>query len=857
MTRFSRICFGAVLLTMAATFVACKTKPVPDSPVATTPLPGPAEVVNRPNLPKFPYRSTEPLVYDLLHMALEVKFDWENRRLKGKAELEMTPWVRSQDSIHLDAKGFLIHSVELLSPLSTGLEYQYNNKVISIALPRTIEPGETLKVKISYTARPYELEELGMPQLANDHGLFFINADGSDPNLPRQIWTQGETESNSCWFPTFDQPNVRCTEEIRMTVADSFVTLSNGLLIGSTDNEDGTRTDHWKMSQPHAPYLVMMAVGDFAIVKDQWRDKEVHYYVEPEFEPYAQLIFGNTPEMLEFFSKKLGVDYPWEKYHQVVARQFISGAMENTSATIHFDGLQHDAREHLDNTNEDYISHELFHQWFGDLVTCESWAHLTLNEAFATYGEYLWIERKYGPDAATYHLLNDRSNYLYDREIHPLIHFHYDTPDDMFDGHSYQKGGQVLHMLRGYLGDEVFFAGLKHYLDKNAYTSVEVHHLRLAFEFVSGEDLNWFFEQWFMAPGHPRLKVVHEPGKDIYRLRITQEQAEDSLQQPTFKFPLDLAWVEKGNRKHTQIWVQTTDTVFEIPVGSLPEAFYVNSEGRLLCEIKEEQTRRQWLNAFSKGSNHYEKMTALLNISEFTPEKDTLKTLQRALKDPFWVIRREALRLAPEMEVPQGYRNAWFGLLADPKSSVRREILEAMEDWGPTQKTNWMPSETELASVTAMVERTCHDSSYRVQAAALSVYADLQPQNALLLAREMAPTAKSSPVTSIATILLNESPEEGLVFFRERFPTAKGFRQKVSLMNALGQWTLKSDSQDGWQELAKIASDAPIWWMRRMGVRYFSQMKDKSEWNAFFNERMAEEKHPRVKQAWQACLEKK
>ena len=169
----------------------------------------------------------------------------------------------------------------------------------------------------------------------------------------------------------------------------------------------------------------MMAIGEFAIVKDKWRGIDVSYYVEPKFEKYARMVFGNTPEMIEFFSQKFGVDYPWKKYSQVVVRDFVSGAMENTTATVHMEALQHDHRYHLDETEEDYISHELSHHWFGDYVTCESWANLPLNESFATYAEVLWREYKYGIDEAEHHLSGDFSSYFAESQTkrEPLIRF--------------------------------------------------------------------------------------------------------------------------------------------------------------------------------------------------------------------------------------------------------------------------------------------------------------------------------------------------------------------------------------------------------------------------------------------------
>jgi aminopeptidase N len=186
-----------------------------------------------------------------------------------------------------------------------------------------------------------------------------------------------------------------------ITVDTAFVTLSNGLLNYSVNNPDGTRTDYWEMKQPHAPYLFMMAIGKFKILKDKWRNKEVNYYLEPKFFSKAQNIFGRTPKMMEFFSNKLGVDFPWPKYHSVIVRDYVSGAMENTSASLFMEALQNDDKTADGDNWDNIVAHELFHQWFGDLVTCESWPNLPLNESFATFAELLWTEHSKGQDALT------------------------------------------------------------------------------------------------------------------------------------------------------------------------------------------------------------------------------------------------------------------------------------------------------------------------------------------------------------------------------------------------------------------------------------------------------------------------
>ncbi len=261
-----------------------------------------------------------------------------------------------------------------------------------------------------------------------------------------------------------------------------------------------------------------MGVGEYAVIKDKWRNIPVDYYVEKEYADYAKQIFGNTPEMMEFFSKKLGYDYPWAKYAQLVGRDFVSGAMENTTAVIHAEHAHQKPGDLIDDNRwESTIAHELFHHWFGDLVTTESWSNLTVNESFANYSEYLWEEYKYGKDAADYHLDNNSSRYIHNPSDFnkDLVRFNYESREDMFDLVSYNKGGAILHMLRNYLGDDAFFAGVTDYLKTHEYGTGEAHQLRLSFEKISGKDLNWFFNQWYFNSGNPKLNIQYsyEPVK--------------------------------------------------------------------------------------------------------------------------------------------------------------------------------------------------------------------------------------------------------------------------------------------------------------------------------------------------------
>ncbi|HCN82935.1 MAG TPA: alanyl aminopeptidase, partial [Sphingobacteriaceae bacterium] len=345
------------------------------------------------------YRGSYPKTTDIINTKLDISFAWDSAYVYGKATIQAKPYFYSSKQAIFNAKGFKINEVSLVQKDDRQpLKYTYDGKLLIIQLDKEYSRDQEYTVFIDYVAMPNKLKIGRDIASAQDRGLFFINADGKDKNKPRQIWSQGETECNSSWFPTIDGPQEKMTQEVSITVPDNMVSLSNGILDFSSDNGNGTHTDTWRQEKPHSTYLTMIAAGDFVITKDKWRDLEVSYYMEPKYAPYARMIFGKTPEMIGFFSEKMGIDFPWDKYSQIVVRDFVSGAMENTSATVLFERMNMDEGQYLDESYEDIVSHELFHHWFGDLVTAESWSNLPLNESFATYGEYLWDEYKYGRD---------------------------------------------------------------------------------------------------------------------------------------------------------------------------------------------------------------------------------------------------------------------------------------------------------------------------------------------------------------------------------------------------------------------------------------------------------------------------
>ncbi|WP_103327368.1 M1 family metallopeptidase [Bacteroidetes bacterium endosymbiont of Geopemphigus sp.] len=584
------------------------------------------------------YRSTPEKVNDLVHTKLRLHFDFTKKQVYGEEWLTVQPHFYPVQELSLDAKAMLIHEVTING---NSLKYQYDRKILKIQLDKIYNRQNNYTIYINYTARPEDVKEEGSEAIKYAKGIYFINADGKDPNKPTQIWTQGETESNSAWFPTIDKPNQKSTQEIYLTVPDRFITLSNGLLKEQVKNNDGTRTDYWKMDLPHAPYLFFIGIGEFAIVKDQWNEVPVNYYLEKRYAPYAKKIFGNTPEMLDFFSRITQIKYPWPKYDQMIVRDFVSGAMENTTAVSHsemaYEVIEEEAGE---NSWEGTIAHETFHHWFGDLVTAESWSNLTLNESFATYGTYLWYEYKYGKDYAESERLKNLMGYFSKKGFkNNLVRFYYDKREDIFDTVSYNKGSEILHMLHKYLGDDVFFAAMKKYLVNHCFDTAEAHQWRIALEEISGKDLNWFFNQWYCGYGHPKLDIrqTYDKGSGKIVLAIAQTQDE-----PIFEFPYSVDIYRKdGSKEHREFWVRKKkENIFYLDFPQEPALVNPDPDHVLLANVESHKSLKDWIFQYKYASGFFDRYEALKYISASEEHLGKgQEMLIKALKDNYYGLR--------------------------------------------------------------------------------------------------------------------------------------------------------------------------------------------------------------------------
>ena len=656
------------------------------------------------------YRESATRVNDLVHTKLEVKFDYDKSYMYGKALVTLKPHFYPTDSLKLDAKGMDIHKLSLVNKSGmTELKYDYDGMILNIKLNKTYKGGEEYTIYMDYTSKPNELKVKGSAAINDAKGLYFINPRGEDKNTPTQIWTQGETEANSAWFPTIDKPNQKSTEEIYMTVPDKYVTLSNGKLVSQKKNADGTRTDYWNMELPHAPYLFFMGVGEYSIVKDSYKGKEVSYYVEKEYASVARKIFGNTPEMIAFYAKITGIDYPWVKYSQIVGRDYVSGAMENTTATLHQESAQQDARELVDgNKWESTIAHELFHQWFGDLVTAESWSNLTLNESFANYSETLWDEYKYGKDAGDAQNFTDMQGYLGSKSASKdLVRFKYADKEDMFDAVSYNKGGRILHMLRNYLGDSAFFKGLNVYLITNKFKSAEAHQLRLAMEEVSGRDLNWFFDQWYFGSGNPSLDINYVYDENAKKVNVVIKQTQDGN---AFQLPIAIDVYNGANKVRHNVWIKDKEQTFTFNYDTKPDLINVDGDKIVLCEKKDNKTLDNYIHQYKFAGNYLDRREAIDACTKMQDDPKAIALLKTAIQDKYFGLRDYSLE-AIDLKKP-AVKEAMESLIFEMAKNEKKPPIRA-------KAISLLGGYTGKPEYKSLFAKALNDSSYSVSGAAL------------------------------------------------------------------------------------------------------------------------------------------
>ena len=694
------------------------------------------------------YRKESDRSTVLEHTKLKVSFDFKEKELQGEAWLTLRPYFYKTNTLVLDAKAMLIHNVQLEG---VPLPYKYNGLKLEVVLPKAYEKEASYTLKIKYTARPEKVKQKGNSAINKVKGLYFVNTKSNDTGISDQVWTQGKTAASSCWFPTIDSPNQKTSQEIYMTVPNRFQTISNGTLENQTSNNDGTRTDYWNFKQKHAPYLFFMGVGEFSIIEDAYKNIPLQYYVTEKYAAHAKAIFGNTPEMMGFFSEILDVEYPWSTFKQLVGSEFMSPVMANTEAVIHGEqGYQVPGQLIDENTHENFIANGLFHHWFGNLVTAESWSNVTLNESFAKYGEYLWSAHKYGKDVADANLFEQVTTYkqgdYFDKS---LVRYYYKDQEalvDMVDGN---KGAIIIHMLRNYVGDAAFFGALKLYITKYRFQSAEVHQLRLAFEEVTGKDLNWFFNQWYFGKGHPNLAISYD-----YNL-LEKKVSVNILQRGNvFHFPLTIDLIEEGKLRREKIFIDGKETSFVFQYTKEPEVILINADGVLLADIDEAKTTQQYIAQLKHARSYGLKKEAIDALAERQDDKKAFNAIANALSDASYKIRILAiakLNLGNKFSKRAVIQKLQKIALQDKKTLVRAAAVEVL---GKLIDPTYLP----------IFKESLKSPSYTVLGKTLVALYYVDQDSAMKLAKEIPNEVREIIALPLTRIFIESSDDTELSF---------------------------------------------------------------------------------------------
>lgn len=785
-------------------------------------------------------RSVRSREVDQQHVRLDLKFDLDKREFKGKATHQLNLF-RPTRSLELDAAGMKIDRVEAAAgvrngqPTFTAAQFRHEGDKLHVELPDGIGP-ENILLAIDYTVQ--------QPK----HGAHFVSPDPNEPGSLKMVWTQSEPEYARFWFPCFDHPSDRLTSEIAATVPEDCFVLSNGSLKDKKDNGDGTKTWHWSQNQSHVPYLMSVVAGDFEALEQEWDGIPVISYVPRGRLADAKVNFDQTPRMVKYFSQQLGYRYPWPKYTQICVDEYNWGGMEHTSATTLNLGSLHDARSHADERAgmDGLVSHELAHQWFGDLVTCKDWAELWLNESFATYFATLWTEHDRGWDEAVWDRRGDAESYFGEdaRYRRAIVNYRYNDPQNMFDSHTYPKGGRVLHMLRFELGDERFWKSMRRYLEINQFRTVETADLRRAIEDATGQGMNWFFEQWLEHGGHPEFDVswsYNDETKQV-AVAIKQTQKVDQLT-PLFRTHAELEIATPNEAKTQRVLLTKADETFHFPSMERPTRVVFDPNDWLLDKLTQSKSKSELLDQLTRDEHVFARFTALQELEKQKDDAEVAAALKKAAKeDKFFAVRQEATKIVGQLS-GDDVRALLIGLAAtDANVNVRREAVAALH--------RFVHDETK-AALRKIIEE---EQSYKVVAEALRslVKVDRDHCRADLLAALALPSYRDEIFRAAAAGLNELKDDEAVVQWRAMLAEKHTPEHRASVIEALAN-AKRGDAET--TELLKGQLEHKRMNIRRQTINTLVELGNPST-IAWLQARRDQEESPRTVQQIDEAIEK-
>ena len=730
-------------------------------------------------------RSVRSRSLDQHHIRLEMDYDFASKKVACRAVLT-AKLFQADDTVRLDAAEIKVEEVRLLEPAEKTLAFKTNDGQLAIELDQEYPAGQELQLAIRYDVE------------SPDHGIHFVDVTDDKSQKP-MAWTQNEPEYARYWIPCIDTPADRLTSEVLVTVPETLYVLSNGVLRSKTFTGDGRVRWHWDQREPHVPYLISVVVGEFAAFKQTWRGLPVNAYVPPGRIEDAARSFEKTPQMLEYFSNQVGVRYPWEKYSQICVDEYQWGGMEHTSATTLNVHTLHDERAHLDVSSDNLVAHELIHQWYGNLLTCKDWGEIWLNESFATYFATLWTEHDKGWDEATWERYEEAQEYLEEdkRYRRSIVNYRYNSPENMFDGHSYPKGGRVLHMLRFVLGDEAFWRAIHHYTVKNSSRGVETADLRIAIEEATGQGLNWFFDQWLNHGGHPEFDVRWrwDDEANMVHVQVRQTQKVNAVT-PLFHMPVEIELAGSDGSTIHRVEVSEKEEHFHFSADQRPARVSFDPRDWILKTLKEHKSKEEWLDQLAHDEHLMCRVRAAQALAAFDNDQDAAGALiNAASQNSFWTVRQEAAKALGKFS-GSNVRKALIDVARqDDKSFVRRAAIASLASF---------KHDTTARALRTVVEQ---DRSYYAVAEALKSLAKVAAEDSkqdLIAALDQESHSEvilEAACKGLSDLKLTEAAEKIARLLEDE----TSLERRVLLVGTLAK--LKADNDDAQQALYELVAE--------------------------------------------------
>ena len=615
-----------------------------------------------------PSQRTRDREVDIHHIKIDVSVNIESGTVKGNVTHTFSPFSSSLDAFSLDAEDMTILRARL-----AGKDIGFNqaNDKVYLTLNKSMSWEDTAKVRLDYTANPRK-------------GTYFIKPDETYPEKPLQAWTQGEDMDNHHWVPLYDYPNDKATFEVSLTVEKKFTALSNGELVSVKNNKDGTHTWHWHEHFPMVSYLISYVIGEFEKVEDSYNGIPVNYWVYEENKHEALRSFGLTTDMMKYFGNRTGIEYPYEKYDQVIIDDFMFGGMENITLTHNTDRTMFDEFAAPDVSSDGLVAHELAHQWFGDMLTTRNWAHAWLNEGFATFFSRKYRENKFGFDEGEYIRFGEINGYFGSNKKwrrSTVQHKFYESMD-VFDGHIYAKGSLILNMLQDYIGDDAFWRFIQYYTKENQYKNVETPDLKKAIEETTGQNMDWFFKQWIYEPGFPEYNVTWKYNQRNKSVKLTVKQTQKNTN--IFKMPIQI----QIDDKLKTVWIEDKEMVYEVPSEKRPKMVIFNAGMRIPCKLTFHKSISEWILQLEKGPHILDRIAAANELSTKKGRRIVETALLNSAKnDPFWGVRKEAVNSFAKLK-SKNYAKELMVMSEGQDNRVRRAIWNALKNYKKDEKVS-------------------------------------------------------------------------------------------------------------------------------------------------------------------------